>query len=136
MPLIVAIEPDRGQASRLTAVVRARIQGAELLLASASTTALEKLGDRVPDVILTSPLLSPRDEAALADRLRQLGERAARVPTLTIPVLGDMTAATATQPQKRGLLSVLRRGKRPAAAPAPAEGCDPEVFADEISAYL
>ena len=118
MPLIVAIEPDRGQAARLTAVVRARIADAELVLASASAAALERLGERVPDVILTSPLLSPRDEAALANRLRELGERAARVPTLTIPVLGEMEPSAA-QPKKRGLLSVLRRTKP--APPAPAE---------------
>src|SRR5688572_20424977 len=134
MPLIVAIEPDRGQAARLTAVLGARIEGAEIIVAAASAAALERLGDRVPDVILTSPLLSPRDEAALAGRLRDLGDRAAHVPTLTIPVLGDMNVAAAERPAKRGLLSVLRRTK-PAATPPP-QGCNPFVFADEITAYL
>src|SRR5688500_6582220 len=129
MPLILAIEPDRGQAARLPAAVRARLASAEFVVAAAAAAALERLGDRVPDMILTSPLLSPRDEAALARRLRELGERAARVPTLTIPLLSDAAPAVPTN-QKRWLLSKFRGRKQPEAPPA--DGCSPDVFADQI----
>ena len=86
MSLILAIEPDRRQANQLTAMVRGRLR-AELVLADAAETALADLGERVPDLILTSALLSTKDETLLAEWLRTLNGDAARVQTLTIPVL-------------------------------------------------
>src|SRR5437667_3825427 len=103
MPLILAIEPDRHQASQLTAVVRGRLR-AELVLADSAERALAALGDRVPDLVVTSAFLSPKDETALADWLRALDATAAHVQTLTIPVLD------APRPRAhagRGVLSVL-----------------------------
>ena len=69
MPLILAIEPDRRQANQLTAVVKSRLH-ADLVLAESAARALAALGDRVPDLILTSALLSPTDEVVLGERLR------------------------------------------------------------------
>ncbi len=86
MALILAIEPDRRQASQLTAMVRGRLH-AELVLADTAERALHALGDRVPDLVLTSALLSPKDDSALAERLRALDGQASYVQTLTIPVL-------------------------------------------------
>src|SRR5262249_49124299 len=86
MPLILAIEPDRRQAHQLNAVVKGRLH-ADLVLADSAERALKELGDRVPDLILTSALLSPTDEVVLGDRLRKLNGVAAHVQTLTIPVL-------------------------------------------------
>src|SRR5204862_1831257 len=117
MPLILAIEPDRRQASQLTALVRGRLQ-AELVLGESADRALAALGERVPDLILTAALLSPKDEAAIAERLRALESAAAHVHTLTIPVL----AAPRSRPRIGGMLSALRRDKQPASEP---DGCDP-----------
>jgi hypothetical protein len=64
MPLILAIEPDRKQAGQLTAMVRGRLH-AELVLADSAERALAALGQRIPDLVLTSALLSPKDESAL-----------------------------------------------------------------------
>ena len=126
LPLILAIEPDAGQASRLASIARGL--NAELVLADAADRALAALGNRVPDVILTPALLLPKDEAALADRLRQLGDRAAHVQTLTIPMF-----ATGAKPARTGgMLSALRRHKTRAAEP---DGCDPDVFAEQVAAY-
>ena len=77
MPLILAIEPDRRQASQLTAMVRGRLH-AELVLGESAERALAALGQRVPDLILTSALLSPKDENALGERLRALDGAAAQ----------------------------------------------------------
>src|SRR5437867_9374646 len=130
MPLILAIEPDRHQASQLTAVVRGRLR-AELVLADSAERALAALGDRVPDLILTSALLSTKDEAAVADRLKELEGAAAHVQTLTIPVLG---APERRATPGRGVLSALLGDRGP--APAAPDGCDPAVFAEQRAAYL
>jgi hypothetical protein len=131
MPLIVAIEPDRRQAQQLTGVVCKRLH-ADVLLAESAERALAELGDRVPDLILTSALLSPNDEVLLGERLRALDGAASHVQTLTIPVLA------AARPRKRsrsgGVLSVLGLGK--SEEDSSPEGCDPTVFAAQCAEYL
>jgi hypothetical protein len=130
MALILAIEPDRRQASQLTAMVRGRLH-AELVLAESAERALTALGDRVPDLVLTSALLSPKDETALGDRLRALDGQAAHVQTLTIPVLA--TTSSRGGGRAGGVLSALRREK---SKPAAHDGCDPAVFAEQCKEYL
>ncbi len=129
MPLILAIEPDRRQANQLNAMVRGRLH-AELVLAGTAEDALAALGDRVPDLILTSALLSPKDECALADRLRVLDGAAAHVQTLTIPVLAPPRLRA---DRSRGMLAALLR--EPPQPPV-GDGCDPAVFAEQCAAYL
>src|SRR5436190_6398155 len=128
MALILAIEPDRHQASQLTAIARGRLH-ADLVLEATAERAFAELGDRVPDLILTAALLSPKDEAALAERLRTLESAAAHVHTLTIPVL----AAPRSRPRIGGMLSALRRERPQASEP---DGCDPAVFAEQCATYL
>jgi hypothetical protein len=131
MALIVAIEPDKRQAGQLLAVVRERL-GAELVLADTAERALAQLGDRVPDLILTSALLSTKDEAAIADHLRALDSHAAHVQTLTIPVLASAKPRASSG---RGMLSALL-GDRTSDDDTAPDGCDPAVFADQCAAYL
>jgi hypothetical protein len=131
MPLILAIEPDRRQASQLTALVRGRLH-AELVLGDSADRALAALGERVPDLVLTAALLSPKDEAALGHRLRELNGVAAHVQTLTIPVLASGKASKHGL-RGGGLLSALRRDKPNDSAP---EGCDPAIFAEQCKEYL
>src|SRR5262249_43974942 len=123
MPLIVAIEPDRQQASKLAALARGPLR-AELILADSTERAFTTPANRVPDLILTSLLLSPKDEAALADRLRDLDSSGVRVQTLVIPVLSSSPRRSTGG--KTGLLNKLRRSSRRGSAP---DGCDPAVFA-------
>jgi hypothetical protein len=130
MALILAIEPDRRQASQLTAIVRGRLN-AELVLGESAERALAALGQRVPDLILTSALLSPKDEAALGDRLRALDGAAVHVQTLTIPVLASSSGRNAGR--VGGVLSALRREKTKSTTP---DGCDPGVFAEQCREYL
>jgi hypothetical protein len=129
--LIVAIEPNREQAAQIATIARGRI-GAELVLADSAERALRELGDRIPDLILTPQLLSPRDDAAITNRLRELGDGATHVQTLTIPALA--TEQPRVEGRARGLLSALRRQKpTPSAGPG---GCAPDVFAEQIAVYL
>jgi len=128
MPLILAIEPDRRQAHELTAMVRGHLR-AKLVLADTAEKALADLGARVPDLILTSALLSTKDETMLAERLRTL-DIAAHVQTLTIPVLASPTPAS---PGRTGIFALLPERVSSPAAP---DGCDPAVFAEQCAAYL
>jgi CheY-like chemotaxis protein len=130
MPLILAIEPDSRQASRLTALAKSPLR-AELLVAESTAKAFAALGTRTPDLILTSLLLSPKDENELADRLRELDAAGSQVQTLVIPVLG--TAARRSRQASRGLLTRLRRSKSPSEV---SDGCDPAMFAAQITEYL
>ncbi len=130
MALILAIEPDRRQANHLTAMVRGRLR-AELVLGDTAERALAALGDRVPDLVLTTTLLSPRDEAELTDRLRTLDGAAAHLQTLTIPVLASPSARKSSK--SGGMLSGLLRDR---GEDDPADGCDPAFFAEQCKEYL
>ncbi len=128
-PLILAVEPDRQQAAAISALARGPLN-ADLILVDRAEPALDALADRVPDLVLTSLLLSPKDEIALTERLRELDAAGAHVQTLMIPVL----ATGAKQSVERsGILTRLRRSRSRGASP---DGCDPVVFGAQISEYL
>jgi hypothetical protein len=116
MALILAIEPDRRQASHLTAIVRGRLR-AELVLGDTAQRALAALGDRVPDLVLTT-------------RLRALDGAAAHVQTLTIPVLASPAKRSS---RTGGMLSALLRET---SDDEPTDGCDPAFFAEQCKKYL
>src|SRR5262245_42261751 len=128
LPLILAIEPNRRQASALSGTVRAHLR-AELIVAESAGPAFAALGDRVPDLILLSALLPGKDEAAVAERLR-LDAAAAHVQTLTIPWLATPEPPLA---MGRGVLSALI-GDR--SSEEDQGGCDPSIFAEQCAAYL
>src|SRR5215204_5872453 len=125
MSLILAIEPNKNQAHQLSALVRAHLK-AELVTAPTAAAALAALGDRVPDVVLTPALFGLRDEAALTERLRQLGSDGSHVQTLSIPILAAPSRAGANG-------GLLNRKKEKGDAEV---GCDPAVFAEQIRIYL
>ena len=127
MSIILAIEPDRRRAAQLTGMARVHLR-AELLVAPNASEAIDALAGRVPDVLLTAPLLPSQEEAAIGDYLRQLGSGAAHVQTLTIPLL-----ASGSGDHDRPVLSAFRRGR---GQRSEAEGCDPAVFAEQITEYL
>jgi hypothetical protein len=125
-PLIIAIDSDAAQASRLEALVRAELS-VDLIQAASVGEGLHALGDRVPDLVLTSPLVSPFDEGVLDEYLRALGPAGAHVQTLRIPVLNWEVQAS-----PRLTFSLRRR----APSPPTSGGCDPTMFAREIAQYL
>jgi CheY-like chemotaxis protein len=128
MTVILAVEPDPRQASHLSSVLRGR-RNTEVVIARSADTAIESIAGRVPNVLLTSPLLSPQDETRLADWLRELGPSASHVQALTIPILAPKAAEESPQ---RGLLASLRR-RTPNPGP---HGCEPKMFAEHVAAYL
>jgi hypothetical protein len=129
-PLVLAIEPDLRQAAIVKRIVREKVL-ADVTVVDTRDAALEAMRTSVPDVLLLSALLSPRDEDELFAHLRTL-EHAEHLQTHTIPQLASAIAPGESKPSK-GLLSSLWRRKESGRAPA---GCDPDLFADEIRTYL
>jgi hypothetical protein len=127
MQLILAIVADSQEAAQLAALIQGRLS-VDLVQAAEVGEGLLALDDRVPDLILTSPLMSPFDDGVLDEYLRDLGPRGAHVQTLRIPVLSQAPKKA----QRFGFS--LRRKAKP--APPPLVGCEPKVFADEIALYL
>jgi hypothetical protein len=127
MPLILAIVADPHEAAQLAQLIQGRLS-VDLVQAAEVGEGLLALDDRIPDLILTSPLMSPFDDGVLDEYLRDLGPAGAHVQTLRIPVLSQA-------PKKKPRLGFsLRRRSKPEAITH--EGCEPKVFADEIEQYL
>ena len=127
-PLVLAVERDPQQAAQLTSMFKRQFS-AELVLVTSASAALKKLGGRVPELVLTSALIPPKDETELVTWLRDLGAAADHVQTVTIPVLATPDSASG---KKSGGLS-FGRDREVACMP---DTCDPAVFADWISVYL
>ena len=123
MSVVLAVEPDSVLAEVLRKALR-RID-AELLVVSTTGEAIGAMRRSVPDLVLVSALLSPRDEDALFAHLRTL-EASSHLQTLTIPQL-----RRGKDSSKKG--AALFRKKDTAAESG---GCDPAVFAHEVRAYL
>jgi len=131
MPLVLAIEPDLRQATILKRIVRDKVH-ADVAVVESPDAALAAIGTRIPDVLLLSALLSPRDEDELIAHLRSLNG-ADHIQTHTIPQLAS-TAADQEQGGRKGLLGVFKRKKE---VPQPiVAGCDPDMFAEEIATFL
>jgi len=127
MALILAVEPDERQAAILSGVVMNQLR-ADLVLVNSKDAAIARISRQVPDLILLTTLLSPRDEKEIVGQLRKM-EDVEHLQTLTIPLLGS---AAPEEEKGGGLLRAFRR-KRAAAGP---RGCDPMHFAKEIRTYL
>jgi len=129
-PLVLAIEPDLRQAAIVKRIVREKVL-ADVVVVDSPDAALAAMRTKVPDVLLLSALLSPRDEDELVAHLRTL-EGAEHLQTHTIPLL-----ASALGPGEgratRGLLAAFRRKKEPEPPPS---GCDPDMFAEEIRVFI
>ena len=127
-PLVLAVERDPQQAAQLTSMFKRQFS-AELVLVTSASAALKRLAGRVPELVLTSALIPPKDETELVNWLRDLGAAANHVQTVTIPVLATPDNSSG---KKSGGLSF---GRERAVACMP-DTCDPAVFADWISVYL
>lgn len=126
MSLILVVEPDSRHAAQLASMARNHLH-AELVMAESGDRALAALADRVPDIVLTAPLLPHHDEAILSDYLRALGAAGSHVQTLTIPIL-----STPGSPIVRAVKGRFRRDREPVAP----DGCDPALFAEQVGQYL
>jgi len=128
--LVLAIEPDHRQATTLKRVVRESVK-ADLVLVESRDAAITALDAQIPDVILVTALLSPRDEEELVTHLRAL-EGAEHLQTYTIPQLAGSRVEDDSRSTQGGLLGKFRRKKEA----EPMSGCDPDLFAEEIRTFI
>jgi CheY-like chemotaxis protein len=131
MPLILAIEPDRRQSTKLAMLARNQLH-ADLVITDSVEQALAALDEVVPDLILTSPLIPSRDGIALADRLRELDAEGLHVRAVVIPALAVPGQRVRT-PQRSGGTPVRGRNL---SNPSSGGGCDPVVFGMQLVAHL
>ena len=129
-PLVLAIEPDLRQAAILKRIVRDK-GIADVTVVDSRDAAIEAMRTCMPDVLLLSALLSPRDEDELVAHLKTV-ENAGHLQTHTIPQLASALDG-GEERASRGLLSAFRRKKEPSPVAA---GCDPDLFAEEIRVFL
>lgn len=126
MPLVLAIEPDLRQAAIVKRVIKEKVQ-ADVSVVDSRDAAIEAIRARVPDVLLLSVLLSPRDEQELIAHLRTL-DNAEHLQTHTIP---QLASSLQRSEEGQGLLGRFRRKKEPTVA-----GCDPDAFAEEVRVFV
>ena len=129
MALILAIEPDRRQVSKLEMLARNYLH-TELVVTDSIGRALALLDERLPDLILTSFQLQPKHRAALIDRLVEVDADGTRVQTLVIPALGT----PGCRPSHQKGMAAPPRGTR--GHHAVSGGCDPVVFGRQIAECL
>ena len=103
---------------------------ADLILVESRDAAIASIDQQIPDVILLTALMSPRDEDELVSHLRRLGA-AEHLQTHTIPLLSGPRDPDPSS-KGGGLLGKFRKKKE---AP-PIAGCDPVLFADEVRAFV
>ena len=130
MALILVIESDRRQTSKLTILARSQLR-ADLLIVDNVTQALAKLDECDPDLILLSAAISGRDQLALGDRLLEIEEQGVRIQTINIPTFG-LAGQRARVPQK----SAPGRAPVSRGRPSQADSMDPVVFGVQISTLL
>ena len=90
MQIVLAIEPDLRQAAIIKRIVRDK-ELADVVVVETRDAALEAIRKEIPDVLLLSALLSPRDEDELIAHLRLL-DGAEHLQTHTIPQLAGTSA--------------------------------------------
>lgn len=130
MSLVLAIEPDPRQAAILKRVVHERAH-ADIAVVDSKDAAIAAIGARVPELILVTALLSPRDEEDLVAHLRTLDE-ADHLQTITIPLLATAGGAAGGDEEGGFFKKAFRRKKTESAG----VGCNPWAFADQVTGYL
>jgi hypothetical protein len=125
MSYVLVIEPQQGQTGVLRHV--GREARTSLTIVDSIADGLRAIDDEIPQLVLASALMSPRDEHALLSRLRDLPYGMAP-QVLVIPAL---TAPEVSQPKRER----FRIGRRRRTSPPPAV-CEPSTFATQMTMYL
>jgi DNA-binding NarL/FixJ family response regulator len=84
---ILVLEPDFERGERLKQLICERVD-AEVVVVPSARAAIAAMSSQIPDVILTSVLLPPRDDAQLRAHLKQL-DTASEPRVLMLPLASD-----------------------------------------------
>src|SRR5262245_57752835 len=124
MSLVLAIEPDSGQADRLRQMIRDQVD-AELVMVTSAYAAIVAMNRQVPDVLLFGRSVAHRHQNTVLKHLRSLNDGAAP-QALTIPSL----TPGETAPQKNSRFG-FGWGRQ-----ATPDGPDPSRFVEQITEAL
>jgi hypothetical protein len=120
---------ETSHAAKIVAIARGTLH-ADIVVTDSAEQALASLAKAVPDLVLISQLLSPKDDQAITDGLRQLDTKGVSVQTLVIPIL---SSSASSDHKQTGLLGRLRKNRTSGTAP---DGCDPDEYDAQITEYL
>jgi hypothetical protein len=127
---VLVIEPDADRAGIIRDALSSYLE-ADLVVVKRLEDALRSIGEQIPDLVLTSTLLAPADEAALTAHFKRLPE-ASHVQVVNLPYFldGGEAESSSRSPQSRvmGFLGLRTAAVRPR--------CDVETLRKQIDAYL
>jgi CheY-like chemotaxis protein len=126
---VLVIEPDAERAGSIRDALSSYPE-ADVVVVKRLQDALRSIGEQIPDLVLTSTLLSPADEAALTAHLKRLPE-ASHVQLVNLPYFIDgegEDSSRSTPLRMMGLLGLRTPTIRPR--------CDVETLRKQIDAYL
>ena len=122
---VLAIETDAARTSALRHVFDSYVT-ADLVIVSSLTEALASIARRIPDLVLTSAFLPPREEAAITAQLKELpGTRHLQIVTIPYFIQQEVPS---------GARNVLRFWNRRRSLIDPF--CELETVARQINEYL
>lgn len=126
---VLVIEPDAERADIIRDALSS-YREADLVVVKRIEDALRSVAEQIPDLVLTSTLLAPADEAALTAHFKRLPE-ASHVQVVNLPYFIDGEGESSSRsPQSRvmGFLGLRTPTIRPR--------CDVETLRKQIDAYL
>jgi CheY-like chemotaxis protein len=129
---ILAVEPDFERGERLKQLIGERVD-AEVVVVQSARAAIAAMSWRVPDVILTSVLLPPRDDAQLRAHLEQL-DIASTPPVLMLPLVSDPGELTSAS--RRSRFALFGRHFFPRWGTSSASACDRSAIGAQIETAL
>src|ERR1700719_2629555 len=118
---ILALEPDFERGGRLKQLIRERVD-ADVVVVQSACAAIAAMSSQLPDVILTSVLLPPRDDAQLRSHLERLGG-APDLPALMLPFVSDPDELTSASRHSRFAVFARRFFPRHASPLRPVYDC-------------
>jgi CheY-like chemotaxis protein len=129
-PRVLVVEPDFERARVLERMLRTSI-GFRLEVVTSADEALRSMAKELPDLVMTSTLLSPADVAAITGYVRQVTP-GWRLPVVDLPFAISDKVVIATAPESKVFgLGMLRR-RTVAVRPM----CDVTSLREHIEQYL
>jgi CheY-like chemotaxis protein len=124
---ILVIESDPERSKMLERILRGQVH-AHLEIVRSMDQAIRSMTTKLPDLVLTSPLLKPVDEATLSGYLKRT-PTATHVQVITVPHSLEVDDDS-TRAESKRVLGFLRRRSTGASA------CAPGTLRNQIEAYL
>jgi PilZ domain-containing protein len=126
---LLIVEPDGDRAALLRRVLRP-VSAIDLRIVPRVTDAIRAMAERIPDLVMTSPLLAPGDEAVLWTEIRRT-VGASHVQIINLPYAIDAPRTPAHEASHGSVFQFRRRSSI-----KPSAGCDVSILREEIAQYL